>query len=35
LLQADCQDTMSGWVFPVRVEMNLNDLTLSACGRQL
>lgn len=31
----DCQDTMSGWVFPVQVEMVLNDMELSACGRAL
>lgn len=35
LAQEDCVDTMSGWVFPVRVEMTLNDLTLTACGREL
>jgi putative lipoprotein len=35
LIERDCQDPMSGWVFPVRVEMRLNDLVLSACGRML
>lgn len=35
LAEEDCQDTMSGWVFPLRVEMTLNDLTLTACGREL
>ena len=35
LTREDCVDSMSGWVFPVRVEMTLNDLTLSACGREL
>lgn len=35
LVQEQCQDSMSGWVFPVRVEMTLNDMTLVACGREL
>lgn len=35
LIESDCEDPMSGWVYPVRVEMRLNDLELMACGRWL
>ncbi len=33
LIHEPCHDTMVNWTFPVRVEMTLNDLNLSACGR--
>ncbi len=35
LAEMDCVDTMVGWTFPVQVEMQLNDLALTACGRFL
>lgn len=35
LEQADCTDTMVGWVFPVTVTMQINDRSLTACGRFL
>lgn len=30
-----CRDTMIGWVLPMTVSMQLNDQTLTACGRFL
>ncbi|MFU8832145.1 MAG: MliC family protein [Wenzhouxiangella sp.] len=33
LIHETCHDTMVDWTFPVRVEMTLNDLNMSACGR--
>ncbi len=34
LHEAPCEDSMVGWVFPLRVEMVLNDSRLEACGRR-
>jgi putative lipoprotein len=33
LIHETCHDTMVDWSFPVRAEMTLNDLQLTACGR--
>ncbi len=35
LEQADCTDTMVGWTFPITVHLQINDRSLSACGRFL
>ena len=33
--ESDCVDTMVGWIFPIRVDMRLNEVALVACGRFL
>lgn len=35
LEQADCTDTMVGWTFPITVHLQINDRSMSACGRFL